>query len=227
MSDSCDRSGISRIFPQAVKRALDLAEFDSRQAQLFMAPRPRTFVRPPELTGNPKQAGVMLLLYLKDDELTIALTRRTETVVNHSGQISLPGGARDRSETLLEAALRETQEEVGVKLDTGSILGRLTPLYIPPSDYEIHPFVALYPRVPDFTPAPVEVAEIIDVRVVCLLEPAIHRQETWEIRGQQVEVPFYYLKGHKVWGATAMVLSEFEQRLHRMVEMDSNRKQEA
>jgi 8-oxo-dGTP pyrophosphatase MutT (NUDIX family) len=156
---------------------------------------------------------VLLLLYPQDDQLFFVLTRRTDTLNNHQGQISLPGGSQEPGETLPDTAVRETNEELGIHLDGAELLGRLASLYIPPSDFEIHPFVAHLPTRPDFAPSPAEVAELIKVPLDSLLDTHIFRVETWTIRGVKVEVPFYLIEGHKIWGATAMVLSEMEQRL--------------
>ena len=198
---------------QVVERALSLPDFDDRHAQYQMAPRPRSLYRAPAKPGCPRQGGVLFLLYPRAGQLCFALTRRTETLENHQGQISLPGGSREQGETLAETAIRETSEELGVKLDSDCLLGKLASLYIPPSDFEIHPFVAYSPIRPNFVPAPDEVAELLEVPLACLLDPAVYRSEDWMIREIQVTVPFYLLGGHQVWGATAMVLSEMEQRL--------------
>jgi 8-oxo-dGTP pyrophosphatase MutT (NUDIX family) len=197
----------------SVQRALAWPDFDAQYAQHQMAPRPRTLYRPPATPGAPRQGGVLLLLYPYAGRLCFVLTRRTSTVENHQGQISLPGGSQEPGETLAETALRETGEELGIAIDRDTLLGQLASLYIPPSDFEIHPFVAYCPARPDFEPAPAEVAELLEVPLDQLLDPAVHRDEDWTIRGLQVQVPFYQVAGHKIWGATAMVLSEMEQRL--------------
>ena len=96
------------------------------------------------------------------------------------------------------------------------MLGRLSPLYIPPTDYEVHPFVAWHSGRPQLTRQPSEVAEILVVPLNYLLEPENQFEEPWEIRGFQVQVPYYLVDDHKVWGATAMMLSEFLERLRRI-----------
>ncbi len=201
------------LSPKVVERALNLPDLNTRQAQLQMAPRPRSFYRPQERAGKPHQGGVLILLYPNSDRLTFTLTRRTETLGNHRGQISLPGGRQELGETLAETALREANEELGVHLEHSQLVGRLASLYIPPSDFEIHPFVAYCPSRPDLVPAPAEVAELIEVPLDHLLDPAVYRNEEWIIRDLPVDVPYYLLGGHQVWGATAMVLSEMEHRL--------------
>lgn len=196
-----------------VQRALSLVDLNAQQAQLRMAPRPRTYYRPPSRPGDPKLGGVLVLLYPRSGGLSFVLTRRTEGLNAHRGQISLPGGQREPGETLAQTALREAREELGINLDQGQILGELASLYIPPSDFVIHPLVACTPTQPDFVPASAEVAELFQVPLDDLLEPSLHKVEDWVVHGLEVQVPFYHFQGHKVWGATAMVLSELEQRL--------------
>jgi len=157
---------------------------------------------------DPKEAGVLVLLYPYDGQLFFPLTQRTDTVESHKGQISLPGGAREANESTQDTALRETCEELSVCPDSWNILGRLTPLYIPPSGFLISPYVACTSTRPVFNPDPVEVAELIETPLALLLEPATVKWEVWRLRDTLVEVPFFHIYGHKVWGATAMVLSE-------------------
>lgn len=208
-----DTACVSGLSLTDVQRALAWPEIDSLQAQYKMAPVPRTQYRPPARPGTPRQGGVLLLLYPCDDRLCFALTRRTNTVENHQGQISLPGGGQEPGETLAATAIRETGEELGISVTQDQVLGQLAPLYIPPSDFEIHPFVAYHHSRPDFQPAPAEVAELLEVPLDLVLDPTIHMHEEGSVRGIQVLIPFYNVGTHKVWGATAMVLSELEQRL--------------
>jgi 8-oxo-dGTP pyrophosphatase MutT (NUDIX family) len=205
----------------AVEVALEVEDFDASAAQQQMAPKPRQLVRLPEQPGGPRLGGVLLLLYPHEEQLFFVLTRRTENVETHQGQISLPGGAQEAGETLAETAIREAEEEIGVGRDDYRLIGRLAPLYIPPSDFEIHPFVAYCSSEPDFMAAPAEVAELLHLPVACLLAPSVHHHEQWTIRGYEVMVPYYRLNGHTVWGATAMVLSEFEQRLRATTQIRS------
>jgi 8-oxo-dGTP pyrophosphatase MutT (NUDIX family) len=156
------------------------------------------------------------LLYPRHDELQLVLTRRREDLNSHAGQMSFPGGQREAQETLVTTALRETEEEIGVPAHTLQVIGRLTPLYIPPSDFEVHPFVARTGNgsQPQFTPNPGEVAEIVEVPLQVLLDPASRDEQLWNIRGHSISVPFYTLGRHKVWGATAMMISELVERLY-------------
>jgi len=198
---------------EGVERALRLPAFDARRAQRLMATRPRTLYRPAARPGRPRHGGALLLLYPHGNQLNLVLTRRTNRVDNHRGQISLPGGGQEPGETLEGTAIREACEELGVCLDSAGVLGTLASLYIAPSDFEIYSFVAHCPSRPEFQPAAAEVAELLEVPLEHLLDPIVHQEGDWVIRGHRVQVPFYRLGEQKVWGATAMVLSEFEQRL--------------
>ena len=155
-----------------------------------------------------KQAGVLVLLYPLNGQLCFPLTKRPESVEYHKGQISLPGGACENGEPLCQTALRETQEEIGVAASSVELIGELSFMYVPPSNFCIHPFVGYTSRRPEFCLAEVEVAELIEAPIATLLDPAMARVEEWEIRGGIWPVPFYQFGPHKVWGATAMILAE-------------------
>jgi 8-oxo-dGTP pyrophosphatase MutT (NUDIX family) len=195
-----------------IRQALALPGFDGVAAQQEMTPRPRGY-RPPEMPGQPRQGGVLVLLYPLEGRTHLVLTRRRDDLDLHAGQISFPGGRREEGEILQEAAVREAHEEIGVEPSTVEILGKLTRLYIPPTAYEVHPFVAWRSDRPAFRRQTDEVAEILEVPLTHLLDPGTRREEPWEIRGFQVLVPFYLVGRHKVWGATAMMLSELLLRL--------------
>lgn len=198
-----------------VRTALQLPEFDGHAAQQHMMPLARVRFRPDEREGSPRQGAVLLLLYCHDDELYLVLTRRRDDLSSHPGQVSLPGGRQDPPETLAETALRETEEEIAVSPDEIRLLGQLTSLYIYPSDFEVQPFVGVYvgDGRPAFVPSPEEVAAIIEVPLDHLLDQSLRAEEPWQLRGMEVTVPFFHLDGYKVWGATAMMLSEFAERL--------------
>lgn len=178
-------------------------------AQLGMTPNPRPGHQVyHEVENSCLKAGVLVLFYPREDRLYLVLTRRTDKVDFHKGQISFPGGRLEAGEGLEQAALREAQEELEVDPGSILILGMLTPLYIPPSNYCIYPVVALTESRPDFQPSQIEVAEVLEIPLDHLLNPQNVRREMWTIRGADVEVPFYAFGEHKIWGATAMVLAE-------------------
>ena len=178
-----------------------------------MVPVPRGNVRPPEMSGQARQGGVLVLIFEKNGQSHLLLTRRRDDLQQHAGQISFPGGRREDGETLRETALREAHEEVGIRPAEVQVLGELTSLYIMPSDFEVHPFVAWHTGQPTYIIQVDEVAEILEVPISFLLDPTHRHEEPWEIRGYELQVPFYLVGEHKVWGATAMMLSEFLERL--------------
>ncbi len=198
-----------------VAAALALPEFDGHAAQQFMMPLARARFRSAERQGDPRLGAVLVLIYCLDDTPYLVLTRRRDDLNSHAGQVSLPGGGHEPPETLAQTALRETHEEIGILPDRVRLVGELTPLYISPSDFEVQPFVGVYAGDgrPAFVPNPLEVAAVIEVPLDHLLDDALRVEELWQLRGTDVTVPFFHLDGYKVWGATAMMLSEFAERL--------------
>ncbi|HUN08322.1 MAG TPA: CoA pyrophosphatase [Aggregatilineales bacterium] len=195
-----------------IHAALNLPNFDVEMALGQMAPgrqrmRPAPGVRP-------KQAGVLaLLIPYAGDDLAVILTRRPETLRNHSGQISFPGGRHDETdESFTATALRETCEELGL-CDPVDIVGMLSTIYIPPSNFEVHPSVGYLPSLPIFQPNPDEVAEVITAPLRWLLEDERKRVDPWEFPGGRMMIPHYLFGDHIVWGATAVMLGELEARL--------------
>lgn len=204
-------------------RALALPDFDAAAAWLKMAPQPRPLERSVEKPGSAKTAGVLLIVYPDRDHLTFTLTRRTDNVASHKGQISLPGGAQEQGETTRQTALRETCEEIGLCLEDSNLIGVLTPIYVSVSDFEIHPFVARLDSHPQFNPDPIEVAEVLEAPLLSLLDDGLKERERWNLRGAEMDVPFYRINGQIVWGATAAILSELEWRLRHVFQADTQR----
>ena len=197
---------------EAVRAALALPAFDVEAAWQAMIPGSRQ--RFPQPDEPARQAGVLVLLYPLMDELHVVLTRRTDTLRGHSGQISFPGGKRDpHDRSLVDTARRETCEELGICADDLDIIGSLSTVYIPPSNFEVYPSVAMLPDVPHFSPNPAEVAEVFSVPLAALLDHSFKASEYRDFQGTSYLIPYYALNGHKVWGATAIMLSELEGRL--------------
>lgn len=210
---------MTRVTLDLINRAL-AGERPGRVAQERMIPHPRPGdILPPPPEHPIKEAGVLFLLYALNRDLHFVLTRRTDSVATHKGQISLPGGMREPAETLRETAVREAGEELGIDQSQIQLLGEpLTPLFIPVSGFWVTPYVGLWPGEPAFYAAPAEVIELLQPSVDSLLDDSLVKREYWEIRGERVEVPFFYFNGHKVWGATAMVLSEMSAMLRAQLE---------
>ncbi len=159
--------------------------------------------------GNPFRAAVLILLYPVRGEIHMVFMKRNEYDGPHSGQVSFPGGAWEQHDLDLEqTALRETREEMGLQEDM-EILGALTPLHIPVSNFLVSPFVAWVEQTPVFRPDRSEVQYLIEVSLKELMDPSIRDSETLHHHGMSVEAPFYQVGQDKIWGATAMMLSEF------------------
>ncbi len=164
-------------------------------------------------------AAISVVLYKSKESgsIEMILIKRTEYDGPHSGQISFPGGKADKSDkSFLETAIRETSEEVGIELHPENYLGKLTPLQIVVTGFEVHPFVFFYPDIPDFKMDTQEVQYIIKVGISTLMDESLIKTTKYVIRGVDIDVPYYDISGEMVWGATSMILSEFVEILRRI-----------
>ncbi|OIR16154.1 MAG: hypothetical protein BEU04_04975 [Marine Group III euryarchaeote CG-Bathy1] len=155
-----------------------------------------------------RKAAVLIGLFKKNDEWCFSLIRRPMNEKNHPGQIALPGGAREKNENLMNTALREAFEEVGIKPEDVQIIGQLTPIPVPVSEYLIYPFVGVIDYEPEWVINEDEVEELFILRMSELISSDNGYTETWDLRGNKVEVPIFKVMNETVWGATAAVLSE-------------------
>lgn len=169
--------------------------------------------RPIELGGQGKIGAVLLLVVSMQQEPKIVLTKRSSKMKNHAGQISFPGGRKEAAESLQAAALRETEEEIGVGREQIEIVGQLNSVYIPPSDFTIFPFVGCCDTMPVFQPSEHEVSEIIQAPVEQLMTTDSSRVGQVDSANGPVQAQFFDVGGHRVWGATGIVMNEFLQRI--------------
>ena len=163
-----------------------------------------------EYYQNARKASVLLCFYEHKEELYLTLIKRTTYDGPHSGQISFPGGKPvSLDSSLWDTAKREFKEELGVDLSSASPLLTLSRVYIPPSNFLVTPFVAVVKKKPFFHLDSREVALKIDISLYELIHLKIKQCPILEGNHKGVVVPCYVYEGHMIWGATAMVLSEF------------------
>jgi 8-oxo-dGTP pyrophosphatase MutT (NUDIX family) len=156
-----------------------------------------------------RESAIMILLYPDQGEIYSVLILRPDYGGVHSGQVSFPGGQVEKTDTsLAETALRETMEEIGLDTISVNIIGRLSRLYIPPSNFNVHPFIGYLEKKPALVPDPEEVASIHEVRIVDLINPANYSIKQIKTRYAELRAPCILLNGLTIWGATAMIISE-------------------
>lgn len=155
------------------------------------------------------EAGVLVPIFPMEDTLTIVFTVRCQDLSHHGGQISFPGGRLEaHDQDLRDTALREAHEEIDLPPEDVEILGALTPLYVPPSNFCVHPFVGVIRHHPELRPEDKEVDEILRIPLSRLMDPAAMRCAPQQLFGEEVLVPYFEVNGYKIWGATAMMLAE-------------------
>ncbi|MGA3013210.1 MAG: CoA pyrophosphatase [Bacteroidales bacterium] len=205
-------------FIDSLKSALALP-LPGTQAQLKMTSnrRLREMMDMQQMDKAIKSSVLILLYPGRENSLpTFVVTLRQTYNGIHSGQISLPGGRFESSDKdLLETALRETNEEIGVDPFAISVIGKLTELYIPPSNYIVQPFVGFTVKYPEFHIQQTEVEKIFEIDVTQLMdESAIMEKEVFTTSGQ-LSAPSFAIDRSIIWGATAMILSEFKEILRK------------
>jgi 8-oxo-dGTP pyrophosphatase MutT (NUDIX family) len=187
-------------------------DLPGEEAQNKMSPVDSAQYRTPR--DDHKTACVMILLFPKNKEWHLCLIERTDSNPDdkHAGQISFPGGQlSDIDDSLEDCALRETQEEIGVMPETIGILGGLSPIYVFVSNFVVHPFVGFTTEYPNYIKQESEVTNIIEVPLKHFVKAKNKGSDDMNVRGIELpKVPYYDVYGHKLWGATAMIMSEFE-----------------
>ncbi len=194
-------------------RGLPYDRLPGLEAQLKLAPVNRKL----EISslGNGKNAvkSAVLFLFFPDENgcTTTVFIKRPEYNGAHSGQISFPGGRYETTDPSLEyTALRETHEEIGVPVSDIEVAGKLSDLFIPPSNYIVSPYIGITRKRPAFKADPLEVAAILEIELSDFFQTANCRtKELVLIGGYRLQTPCFEINGHTIWGATAMMVSEF------------------
>jgi len=193
-------------------------ELPGEAVQFKMAPieRLQELKRIAKEKNTAKKAGVMVLFYPSEklETFLILILRKTYNGV-HSAQVGFPGGKlEEEDETIQDAALRETEEEVGIPRETISVLKKLTEIYIPPSNFFVQPFLGITTELPKFIPQEEEVQALIEVSLRDFMDDGNITVQTLSTSyAESIEVPAFKLSGHIVWGATAMMLNEVRELL--------------
>jgi 8-oxo-dGTP pyrophosphatase MutT (NUDIX family) len=190
-------------------------ELPAEKAHVKMAPLERIqLMKNLDLsTKNPRIAAVMILLYPKNHKTHLVLIVRNAYNGVHSSQIAFPGGKYEVSDAdFSETALRETHEEIGIPSEKIEIIKQFTPVYIPPSNFSVHPFLGISLQELLFYPDIREVADIIELPLSVFLNDEIIIEATLSTSyAHNISVPAYNIQNHVVWGATAMILSELRE----------------
>jgi len=153
-------------------------------------------------------SGVLVPIYPDiQGELNVILTLRTDSI-RHAGQISFPGGRSDNGESVVETALRETREEIGIEKKLISVAGSLSPFYLYRTHNRITPVVGFLDEKPQMRKSPSEVEEIITVKLDRLISEEQVQKERWDLEHNSFYVPFWDIHEVPLWGATAMMMSE-------------------
>ena len=177
--------------------------------------RMRASIRKPENFDlgwkEPARPGaVLILLYPTKEGVFFPLMKRSDYGGVHSGQISLPGGKREAGDKdLLDTAARETHEEIGVAREDIQIIGTISELYVYASNFDILPVIAYSEKEPLFDPDTREVVEVVKGDQAQLTSQQVPITREIQIRNISIQAPYFEIEGHVVWGATAMILSEF------------------
>lgn len=196
-------------------RKIDFDRLPGLDAQLLMAPPLRhQEIRSLGVGSNALRSSILFLFYPDEQghPNTVFIQRPVYDGV-HSGQISFPGGRyEDTDPDLMHTALREAREEIGIDVARVEVIGKLTDLFIPPSNFLVCPFLAVAESRPVFSCDPSEVAAIIEVDLPAFFSSENRKETTIQLDPvHHIQVPCFMINGHTIWGATAMIISELLQ----------------
>lgn len=196
-------------FVSKLENALNLP-LPGKEAHRVMSPMRRfPFQKSPNIL-HCKISAVMILLYEKSGSIHIPIIVRPTYDGFHSGQLSLPGGKRELDDSdNLATALRETEEEIGIKPEEISVIGALTNLYIPKSNFMVYPFVGYIQGTPKFVTDNTEVDTLLEIPLSMLTD---ENRGNYHFSAGDIEIdaPCWKIESHNLWGATAMILSELK-----------------
>lgn len=180
-------------------------------AQLFMSPSSRNQgIKNLKHDAPSRDSGVLVLIYPKNNISHIVFIKRTSSGGPHSGQISFPGGKIEPDDkSLTETALREAEEEVGIRKNDVTVLGSLTNLFIPVSNLVVKPVIGFIDYRPDFKKQPEEVEQIIEVPLQDFSDGKNKKDNILKFHDIEIVAPSYMVEEHMIWGATAMMMGEF------------------
>lgn len=211
----CHKMDFERLIQQLETKLKE--PLPGKEAHIKMSPQPVDLRRfEPKLPENHRKSGVLLLFYPTSEGSFFPLIKRPIYPGVHSGQVAFPGGKMEpEDETIVQTALREAEEEIGINRSKVTILGNLSDLFIPTSNFLVSPVVGFTEQKPDLIPEEKEVSRIISTELLQLFDPMVRKQKVLELRPNLLlNTPYFDIDGEIVWGATAMILSELIQILN-------------
>lgn len=174
-----------------------------------LAPEGRS-IKAPFPQGHHKKGAIIIPLFPHNTQWYSILIKRPPSMLNHAGQLCFPGGKFDPQidTDFLDTALREAKEEVGIQIQKHQVIGQLSPLYIPVSDFYVHPFVAILDKAPEFQLQTSEVDHLFEINMADFLQEGKVFKKTILIDNKKVNIPYYDVEGERLWGASAMIFNE-------------------
>lgn len=202
----------SRDFKNWLEKRL-LRTLPGEEAQYLLAPlkRKEEEIIAQKNNSSPRISSVMLILYPDNDITHIPMIVRNKYRGVHSGQVALPGGKYENGDkNVMDTAIRETHEEINVGIEKEQVIGELSELFVPVSNFIIHPFIAWLDKKPVFTPDQTEVQSVLEVPLNYLLDPVnVTSKSINTAMGIPLKAPGIIIENQFLWGATAMLMSEF------------------
>ena len=204
---------LSKSLKNQLLQGLPGEEFQHR-----MAPHRLSSFKYGQKPKDPKKSSVLILLYPFNKSVHVCLIQRPQYEGHHSGQVAFPGGKQEEEDTTLyDTALREAKEEIGINANGIEPIGELSSLFIPVSNFLVQPFIGILRETPSFSINKKEVEEVIPVPLSTLLDKTIVCSGKIQLgNGSFLETSYYLINNKKIWGATAMMISEFTELLKRI-----------